>query len=78
MLRLEKDRLVIEVETPDAAWEAWHLMHDIVYAMGAIDKEQVDSETDCIFSLCNLLRAMLPSEEDMEKIAEAKRMKSNK
>lgn len=39
MLRTENGKLVIEMETGDAAFETCSLMHDIVYAMGAIDKE---------------------------------------
>ena len=40
--------------------------------MGAIDKEFVSNDTDCISSLCQLLAAMLPSEEDMRTIFEAR------
>lgn len=72
MLRTENGKLVIEMETGDAAFETCSLMHDIVYAMGAIDKEFVSNDTDCISSLCQLLEAMLPSEEDMRTIFEAR------
>ena len=66
MLRTENGKLVIEMETGDAAFEAYTLMHNIVYAMGAIDEELVSNGT--VFSLCQLLEAMLPSEEDMRTI----------
>lgn len=72
MLRRENGKLVIEMETGDAAFETYTLMHDIVYAVGAIDKELVSNGTDCISSLCQLLAAMLPSEEDMRTIFEAR------
>lgn len=72
MLRTENGKLVIEMETGDAAFETYTLMHDIVYAVGAIDKELVSNGTDCISSLCQLLAAMLPSEEDMRTIFEAR------
>ena len=62
MLRTENGKLVIEMETGDAAFETYTLMHDIVYAVGAIDKELVSNGTDCI----SLLEAMLPSEEGYE------------
>lgn len=68
MLRTEDGKLVIEMETGDAAFETYTLMHNIVYAVGAIDKELVSNGTDCISSLCQLLEAMLPSEEDMRTI----------
>ena len=48
MLRTENGKLVIEMETGDAAFETYTLMHDIVYAVGAIDKELVSNGTDCI------------------------------
>ena len=72
MLRTENGKLVIEMETGDAAFETYTLMHDIVYTVGAIDKELVSNGTDCISSLCQLLAAMLPSEEDMRTIFEAR------
>jgi len=72
MLRTENGKLVIEMETEDAAFETYTLMHNIVYAVGAIDKELVSNGTDCISSLCQLLAAMLPSEEDMRTIFEAR------
>lgn len=75
MLRIEDKKVVIEIETAAPALTAHWIMHDLVYAMGAINKDLVDNETDCIYWLCELLKEMIPGEDDLEKIAEANKKK---
>lgn len=76
MLRIEERKVVIEIETAAPALTAHRIMHDLVYAMGAINKDLVDNETDCIYWLCELLKEMIPGEDDLEKMEKARAAES--
>ena len=65
-----------EIETAAPALTAHRIMHDLVYAMGAINKDLVDNDTDCIYWLCELLKEMIPGEDDLEKMEKARAAES--
>lgn len=70
MVRIEKDKFVIEVESALPA-EGWlDAMRDLISLVQVADKERVDNRSDCIFGACELLEAMLPSEEQARKLIE--------
>lgn len=60
MVRFEKDKLVIEIETkfPENDW--LEHVRDLVWAIGAIDGELVDQKR--MYGLCQLVLDMLPNE----------------
>lgn len=68
MVRIEKDKVVIELESRFPA-ESWvECMRDIVRCIAIADKERLDNDTDCIYGLCDLLEAMLPDETEARKL----------
>lgn len=68
MVRIEKDKVVIELESRIPA-ESWvSVMRDIIRCIAITDKEIVGNGTDCIYGLCDLLEAMLPDETDARKL----------
>ncbi len=62
MVRFEKDKIVIEIETdyPESDW--LNLYEDLLRAIGAANKDLVDSKDDYIYSLCDFLTHLLPDE----------------
>lgn len=68
MVRFEKDKLVIEMETyyPTDSWV--QTMRDLIRCMGAADKELLDNDPDFVYGVCTLLEAMLPDEADARKL----------
>ena len=62
MVRFEKDKLVIEIETQFPTDEWIEHVRDLVWAIGAIDKDMVDRKNDGIYGLCQLVLEMLPDE----------------
>ena len=68
MLRLEDNRLVIEIEASIPEYTASLLMRSLVYAIGVIDKDLVSREEDCIYTLCDFLQELLPDEEALKKM----------
>lgn len=62
MVRFEKDKLVIEMETyyPTDSWV--QAMHDLIRCVSIADKERMDNNTDCLYGVCELLEALLPDE----------------
>lgn len=75
MVRFEKDKIVIEIESSFPAYDWQVRVRDIVYAIGAIDKDRVDNDHDCIYGLCSLLMEMLPEEDDVREMLRAKGIK---
>lgn len=72
MVRFEKDKLIIEIQTrwPADKWK--DIVRDLVYAIGALDKERVDNDNDCTYGMCDLLVEMLPDEFDLRKMLNEK------
>ena len=72
MVRFEKDKIVVEIPSmfPVADW--LERVSDLVYAIGAIDKDRVDNDNDCIYTLCSLILEMMPEEGDMLEMLRAK------
>lgn len=72
MVRFEKDKIVIEIESSFPTYDWQERVRDLVYAIGAIDKDRVDNDHDCIYGLCSLLMEMLPEENDVREMLRAK------
>ena len=72
MVRFEKDKIVVEIPSmfPVADW--LERVCDLVYAIGAIDKDRVDNDNDCIYTLCSLILEMMPEEGDVLEMLQAK------
>lgn len=72
MVRFEKDKLIIEMQTKWPADKWKDIVRDLVYAIGALDKERVDNDNDCTYGMCDLLVEMLPDEFDLRKMLNEK------
>lgn len=68
MVRIEKDKLVIEMEGTFPADRRVDVMRDLIRCISIADKERVNNNLDCIYGVCDLLEAMLPTEEDARKM----------
>ncbi len=68
MVRIEKDKFVIEMDSCFPADRWVELMRDLIRLVSIADKERVDNNLDCIYGVCDLLEAMLPDEEDARKM----------
>lgn len=68
MVRIEKDKFVIEMESRFPADRWVEVMRDLIRLVSIADKERVDNNLDCIYGVCDLLEAMLPDEEDARKM----------
>lgn len=75
MVRFEKDKIVVEIASRFPAYEWLERVRDLVYAIGAIDKDRVDNDHDCIYGLCELVLEMLPEETDVRELLKAKGIK---
>lgn len=69
MVRFEKDKLVIEIETAFPEEYVVERVRDLVWAIGAIDGELADQER--IYGLCQLVLEMLPDEKDAREMIKA-------
>lgn len=70
MVRIEKDKLVVEIEYPRPS-DCWlDIMRDLICIIQATDKEKVDNYNDCIYGVCDLLEALLPDENTARKMIE--------
>lgn len=64
MVKLEKNKIVIEIETNDPDGDVYDLQADIIYALKYYDYENFGNNNGCPFSrLLDLLGAMLPNRE---------------
>ena len=69
MVRIEKDKLVVEIGTGSFPADRWvEVMRDLIRCISIVDKDRVDINTDCIYGVCDLLEAMLPDEQDARKL----------
>lgn len=69
MVRFEKDKTVIEIESQFPAEDWIERVRDLVWAIGAIDGELADQER--IYGLCQLVLEMLPDEKDAREMIKA-------
>lgn len=69
MVRFEKDKLVIEIETKFPENDLREHVRDLVWAIGAIDGELADQER--IYGLCQLVLDMLPNEAEAREMIKA-------
>ncbi len=72
MVRFEKDKIVVEIPSMFPAADWLERVSDLVYAIGAIDKDRVDNDNDCIYTLCSLILEMMPEEGDVLEMLQAK------
>lgn len=72
MVRFEEKKMIIEIESmwPTDEWR--DIVRDLVYAIGALDKERVDNDNDCTYGMCHLLLEMMPHEFDLRKMLNEK------
>lgn len=75
MVRFEEKKLVIEITTKWPADKWKEIMSDLIYAIGALDKERVDNNNDCTYGMCELLTELLPDELVLRKMLEEKGVK---
>lgn len=68
MVRFEKNKIVIEIECGFPADDWCMFVKDIISAVGAIDKDLVDNNNDCIYGLSKLLLEMMPDEMVLRKM----------
>ena len=68
MVRFEKEKIVIEIATkwPSDKWK--EIMNDLIFAIGALDKERIDNNNDCTYGMCDLLLELMPEEKDLRKM----------
>ncbi len=70
MVKYENNKLIIEIETDNAAEEHRYLIDRIIDAVGAIDGEKVNTQEegkDCILALGGLMDALVADEEAFER-----------
>ena len=72
MVRFEKDKIVVEIPTMFPAADWLEHVRNLTYAVGAIDKDRVDNDHDCIYTLCSLILEMMPEEGDLLEMLRAK------
>lgn len=71
MVRFEKDKIVVEIETQFPTDEWIEHVRDLVWAIGAINGELADQER--IYGLCQLVLDMLPNEAEAREMIKAGR-----
>lgn len=59
MVRFEKDKLVIEIETKYPEDDLRELQRDLLRLMRAADKDMIDNDNDSVAGVCSLLEEML-------------------
>ena len=78
MVRCEKDKIVVEIESQFPADEWIEHVRDLVWAIGAINGELAEQER--IYGLCQLVLELLPDEaaaREMIKAAGPRRVAPN-
>lgn len=68
MVRFEKEKIVIEIATKWPADKWKEIMNDLIFAIGALDKERIDNNNDCTYGMCDLLLELMPEENDLRKM----------
>ena len=69
MVRFEKDKIVIEIESQFPTDEWIEHVRDLVWAIGAINGELADQER--IYGLCQLVLELLPEEAEAREMIKA-------
>ena len=59
MVRFEKDKLVIEIETKFPEDDLRELQRDLLRLICAADKDRIDNDNDCICGVCGFLEELL-------------------
>ena len=59
MVRFEKDKLVIEIETAFPEEYVVELQRDLLRLMGAADKDMIDNDNDSVAGVCSFLEDLL-------------------
>lgn len=59
MVRFEKDKLVIEIETKFPEDDLRELQRDLLRLMSAADKDMIDNDNDYICGVCSFLEELL-------------------
>lgn len=68
MVRIEKDKVVIEMASHFPA-ESWvDTMRDLIRCIAVANKELVGENNDCLYGVCDLLEAMLPDAREAGKL----------
>lgn len=62
MVRFEKNKIVVEIESITPADDWCMFVRDLISAVGAIDKDLLDNNNDCIYGISKLLFEMIPDE----------------
>lgn len=70
MVRFEKDRFIIEIDSqfPFSDWLS--MMNDLITGIGILNKEMLDPQNDCTYGMTNLLQQMLPDENTARKMCD--------
>lgn len=68
MVRFEKEKVIIEIQTKWPADKWKEIMNDLIFAIGALDKERIDNNNDCTYGICDLLLELMPEENDLRKM----------
>lgn len=68
MVRFEKEKVIIEIQTKWPADKWKEIMNDLIFAIGALDKERIDNNNDCAYGMCDLLLELMPEENDLRKM----------
>ena len=59
MVRFEKDKLVIEIETAFPEEYVVELQRDLLRLMCAADKDMIDNDNDSVAGVCSFLEDLL-------------------
>lgn len=59
MVRFEKDKLVIEIETKFPEDDLRELQRDLLRLMRAADKDMIDNDNDSVAGVCGFLEELL-------------------
>ena len=67
MVRFEKDKLVIEIETKFPEDDLRELQRDLLRLICAADKDRIDNDNDCICGVCGFLEELLTASRGTER-----------
>lgn len=68
MVRFEKGKIVIEVESVSPAEDWVGLMRSLLRIVSITDKESLNSKDDPLYDVCWLLESMVPGSDDAGKM----------
>ena len=67
MVRFEKDKLVIEIETKFPEDDLRELQRDLLRLMSAADKDMIDNDNDSVAGVCSFLEELLAASRGTER-----------